>query len=229
MSLPAIVRLAHAMNRLSTYEQAFTPARYYYGYRCLLLQTALNQAGIDLDALVASYSPDITYNRVHTAREATLHSRALRKAGRRPGLILGHYRAFSEGNMAIIAIASLWSSDLMVGMEHGVRSVLYKHVQRLLSERTREELAVHAFPGIYWFKVPWDLPYADRGYRGLVSRLRPSTYYADASLSGPILSEMRNRVEPDGKLVLVNSARSMTTTRMHTERLWQHEYPFRSW
>ncbi len=113
------------------------------------------------------------------------------------GLLHGHYRLLTPGNLANIALTNTECDVLLLGMERGSRTAKYKGVDPVYSdwERAVMVLASGLSDYLVWISR---LDYSNDGYRRMVEDICPNIYFGNAGDPVSLREEMQFRANTIG-------------------------------
>lgn len=129
--------------------------------------------------------------------EATAISASAKDRGERIGLLHGHYRYFTPGNLAVAVMASEQCDVLVMGMERSSRTEKFKKSNTMFRdwERRRIILGSEIASYVLWISR---LNYDNEGYERMVKDIAPDKYFGNASNPRWLQDEMRIRARVAG-------------------------------
>lgn len=113
--------------------------------------------------------------------------------GKSVGFIHGHFRIWTRAHFAMLAQAQKYCDELIVGIEDGFRTAMYKDFFDNFTEAQRLAwLFASGFNGCAMVIRDEDFSYSDAGYEALLKHINPTVYL------GPESSRLQQRADACG-------------------------------
>lgn len=113
------------------------------------------------------------------------------------GLLHGHYRALTPGNLAHIIMAKRHSDTLLLGLESGRRSKIHKEVEQVYPDWERRRIMLGSRLADYVVMIS-RLEYSNAGYERMIDAIRPDVYFGNEGDPAWLRDAMRVRAERVG-------------------------------
>lgn len=143
---------------------------------------------------------------------ASLIAKEQKKQGKTVGLLHGHYRLLTPGNLANIVLASSQCDVFLLGIERGWRTTRYKEVNPVYKDAERGGIILSSKLADYLIWIN-RLNYSNKGYTRMVEQISPSIYFGNASDPDWLRKEMQSRASKAGAVYLeINEIKSFSST-----------------
>ncbi|MFZ2199414.1 MAG: hypothetical protein WAV40_01345 [Microgenomates group bacterium] len=141
-------------------------------------------------------------------------SREMKRQAKVVGLLHGHYRLLTPGNLANIVMAYEKCDVLLLGIERGSRSQKYKGVNPIFKDYERRGIMLSSALADYIIMIS-KLDYSNGGYRRMVQTIKPSVYFGNESDPLWLKQQMSNRAElAQAEYIELPSVKSFSSTNV---------------
>lgn len=131
-------------------------------------------------------------NHVYSINEAAQVSEESKQQGFSVGFLHGHYRMPTPASWANVLLAREQCDVLILGLENGRRTRMYKGVDPVSRDWERHKwVLASGFDG-YLTRIG-RIPYTDKGYENMLRKIKPNIYFGNMAIPEYIQQEMARR------------------------------------
>ncbi len=170
----------------------------YYRQLSTALFTLGLQKGLQIESLMPWHvPPEGPENYIFTVEEAKIISSGLKQRGLKVGFVHGHYRILTPANWANVALAAEQCDMLLLGIEDGWRTKQFKNAEPVFRDWQRHQwVQASGFDGGLVRISRTD--YSDKGYKRILSKIKPNIYFGNLSIPQEKQKEMEERAAACG-------------------------------
>lgn len=146
--------------------------------------------------------------------KAGIVCREMKRKEKTVGLLHGHYRLLTPGNLVNIVMAREKCDVLLLGIERGSRSQKYKSVNPLFRDYERRGMMLSSALADYIIMIS-KLDYSNDGYGRMVQAVKPNVYFGNDSDPLWLKQQMSKRAElAQAEYMELPSVKSFSSTNV---------------